>query len=243
MPAATSGGTHKPGVGLGIRARVAVIVAAARRDEPERGRDLADREHGRGIERAVEDLEATEPGLGQLAHDLDPRRRLAEMGQDGQAVGGPDRLDRLDRPEPAARHVARLAPAEQPREGILDAVRVAGLDQGPGDGRPAQRVVGRARHVEHVVVDREVEVAQPGDRPLEAFAPSTALRGEGRLEAGIVGIHPEAEDVELALPQAEVAIDDRVDLDTGDQGQPGRHGVAGHDLAIAGQRVVVGQRQ
>ena len=146
------------------------------------------------------------------------------MGQHGQAVGRPDRLDRLDRAEAAARHVARLPPAQQPREGILDAVRVARPDEGAGDGRPTERVVGRARHVEQVVVDREVEIAQPGDGQLEALAPSATLLGQGRLEGGVVRIHPEAEDMQLALPQAEIAVDDRVDLDARDERQAGRHG-------------------
>ena len=143
------------------------------------------------------------------------------MGQDGEAAGRPDRLDRLDRAEAARAAHSRAAPAQQPREGVLDAVRVAGLDQGAGDGRPAERVVvDRARRVEQLVVDRQAEIAEAGDGPLEPLAPPAALLGEGRLERLVVGIHPEAEDVELALPQAEIAVDDGVDLDAGDSVRP-----------------------
>ena len=55
------------------------------------------------------------------------------------------------------------------------------------------------------------------------------------------GSIPKPEDMELALPQAEVAGHDGVDLDARDEGQAGRDRVVGDDLAIAGQRVVVGQ--
>ena len=54
---------------------------------------------------------------------------------------------------------------------------------------------------------------------------------------------PKPEDVELALPQPEVAGDDGIDLDARDERQAGRDGIGRGDLAIAGQRVVIGQRQ
>ena len=126
-------------------------------------------------------------------------------------------------PRPVARHVGGLAPAEQPREGVLDARRVAGRDERPGDGRAAERIVVRPRDARELVVDRQVQLAQPRDGLLEPFAATPALGREGRLEGLVVRIHPEAEDVELALPQAEVAGDDRVDLDARDE----RHARAG----------------
>ncbi len=92
-------------------------------------------------------------------------------------------------------------------------------------------------------VDRQVELAQEGDRALEPFAPPGALCGEGRLERLVVWIHPETEDVQLAFPQPEVPGDDRVDLDTGDEGQSGGDRGVGDDLAVARERVVVGQRE
>ena len=50
--------------------------------------------------------------------------------------------------------------------------------------------------------------------------------------------------MELALPQPEVAGDDRVDLDAGDELEAGRdRPPAAADLAVAGQGVVVGQRE
>ena len=79
----------------------------------------------------------------------------------------------------------------------------------------------------------QVELAQPGDGPLEALAATPALRGEGRLERLVVRVHPEAEDVQLALPQAEVAGDDGVDLDAGQERHPGRDGAGRDDLAVA----------
>ena len=225
MPAATSGGTHSAGVRLGVRPGVAVVVAAAGRDETERPRDLADRLDRRHVERAVVDLEPAEAGVGQLADDVDPGRRLAEMGQRREPAGGPDRLDRLDRAETAARHVGRLPPAEQSPEGVLDARRVAGRDQRAGDGRPAERVVvGRIGDV------RELVRRSTGRARAAARRSARTARGAGR--AGRRGsprtprprVHPEAEDVELALPQPEVAGDDGVDLDARDEGHAGRDG-------------------
>ena len=92
-----------------------------------------------------------------------------------------------------------------------------------------------------LVVDRHVELAQQRDRLVEALAAAAALGCEDRLERLVVRVHPEAEDVELALPQPEVAGDDGVDLDAGDERQAGRDSVGGDHLAVAGQRVVVGQ--
>ena len=71
-------------------------------------------------------------------------------------------------------------------------------------------------------IDRQPDVAQPVDRPLEAAPALVALGGERRLERLVVRVHAEPEDVELALPQAEVAGDQGVDLDAGDEGHAGR---------------------
>ena len=69
-------------MGLGIGTRVAVVVAAAGLGEAQREGDLPDREDRGGIERSVVDLEAAETGIGQFAQEIDPRRGLAEMGED-----------------------------------------------------------------------------------------------------------------------------------------------------------------
>ncbi len=48
----------------------------------------------------------------------------------------------------------------------------------------------------------------------------------------VVGIHPEPEDVELPLPQPEVARDQRVDLDGRDERDTRRHGHGGDQVAV-----------
>ncbi len=111
----TSGGTHRRRAPRrrcpsrrGSRCRPVATRPSARRD-------LADREDRGRVERAVVDLQPAQAGVRELAHDVDLRRRLAEMGQDREPAGGPDRRDRLDRPEAAARHVPRHPPAESRR--------------------------------------------------------------------------------------------------------------------------------
>ena len=111
------------------------------RDETELPGDAGDGCHGRDVERTVVDLEPTETGVRKLADDLDPRWRLGERGEGREPAGGTDRRDRLDRPEPGPRHIGGLAPAEQPRERVLDTRRVAGRDQRTGDSRATDRVV------------------------------------------------------------------------------------------------------
>jgi hypothetical protein len=68
-----------------------------------------------------------------------------------------------------------------------------------------------------------------------------ALPGQRCLEGGVVGVHAKAQDVELALPQAEIAGDQGVDLDAGYDGHPRWNGSRGHDIAETGERVMVGQ--
>ena len=81
QPGRDLGRDPQPVVRFGIGARVAVVVTPAGRDEAKRCGDLADRDDRRRVERAVVDLETAEPGLDELADDLDPCRCLAEMGQ------------------------------------------------------------------------------------------------------------------------------------------------------------------
>jgi hypothetical protein len=81
-------------MGLGVRAEVAVVVAAAGRDEAKLPRHRPDRLDGGRVEGAVVHLEATEAGRHELAHDVEPSRRLAEMGEDWDAAGARDGRDR-----------------------------------------------------------------------------------------------------------------------------------------------------
>ena len=84
--------------------------------------------------------------------------------------------------------------------------------------RPAERVVVVRSSVATWSSIGQAELAQALDGPLEPDAPRRALRGELRLERLVVGVHPEAQDVQLAVLQAEMPrVDDRVDLDAGDQ--------------------------
>ena len=92
-------------------------------------------------------------------------------------------------------------------------------------------------------VDREPDLAQPVDGLPEPLAAPATLRGHRRLERVVVGVHPEAEDVQLPFPQAEVARHEGIDLDARDQGHPVRDRGRGDDVAIAGEGVVVGQRE
>jgi len=125
------------------------------------------------------------------------------------------------------------------------------LDVGAWDGyfsfeaerRGAERVVARIGQVGDLRFDRQVEVMKPRDRPLEPLAPSSPLGRQRCLERRVVGVHPEAEDMKLALPQAEVAGDDGVDLDARHECQARRDRTRNDDLAIAREGVVVGQRE
>src|SRR5262249_19230879 len=151
--------------------------------------------------------------------------------------GGSDRLDRTDRIEPAAGEVRRFAPAQVAIERVLDARRVPGGDEGARDRRAPQRVVIRRLVVREGGIDRHIELAQTLEHPPEADAPRLPLRGERRLEGVVRGVHAEAEDVELALPQPKVARDDRVDLDARDELEAGWDGTraARGDVAITGE--------
>ncbi len=73
---------------LGIRAQVAVVVGASGREQAQRHCHLAHRGGRGGVEAPIVHLEPGEPDLDQLAKQVQPRGRLAEMGQDRDAAGG-----------------------------------------------------------------------------------------------------------------------------------------------------------
>ena len=170
------------------------------------------------------------------------RQRLAEVGEGGKPAGRPDGLDRTDRAEAGTRHVRRAAAPDEALERVLDARRVTRGDEGPGDRRPAEGVVIAQVELGELFVDRELELSQTGDGPLEPLPAPRTLGREDRFELVVCRVHPEAEDVELALPQV-LPIDDGVDLDAGDQLEAVGHGARGQDVTAARQRVVVGQRE
>ena len=159
-----------------------MVVGPARCKQSERRGHRADHRHGLGLERPVVDLEAAQPEADQLAEQRHLRRRLREVRQHRQPAGVADRLDRLPRAKALARHVRRPAPADEPPERVLDARREPGRDQGPGDRRPAQRVVVVRIEPRHLVVDRQADLAQLRHGPLEpdAAAPRAAKRASPR---------------------------------------------------------------
>ena len=102
---------------------------------------------------------------------------------------------------------------EDPPEGVLDALREAGPHERPGERRPAEGVVaGQVQRLD-LRVDREPDLAQPVDGRDEPGPPARPLRREGRLERLVRRVHPDPQDVQLALEQVEVqAAGHRVDL-------------------------------
>ena len=164
------------------------------------------------------------------------------MGQRREPACRPDGLDRADRAESGTRHVRGAATPDESLERILDARRVTRGDERPGDRRPAERVVIAQVELGERLVDRQPELSQNGDGPLEPFPASRSLGREDRFELVVRRVHAEAEDVELALPQV-LPVDDGVDLDAGDQLEAVGHGARGQDVPATRQRVVVGQRQ
>ena len=145
-------------------------------------------------------------------------RRLGEVRERREAAGGADRPDRVDGPEALARHVAGHPVAQDPLERVLDARRVAGGDQRASDGGPAERVVtGQVERLD-LRVDADAGVAQPFERREEPRPARRTLRGEGRLERLVVGVHLEPEDVQLATRDLEAEpARDGVDLDPRDE--------------------------
>jgi hypothetical protein len=125
------------GVGLGVAHEVAMVVGAARCDEGELLRDGLDRCDDLFSERPVVDLQAAQPDIDELVQERDLVRRLREVGQGGQPPCLPDRPDRIGRSEALARDVGWPTPADEPLEGVLDALGEARCDEGPRDRRPA----------------------------------------------------------------------------------------------------------
>ena len=155
-----------------------MVVGAAGRDEPELIPHCAHRPDGAAVEGPVVDLQSAQAAVTQLADDRDPVGGLGEMGQDRESAGGPDRVDRHQRADPLPRDVGRSSAAEIAREPVLDAADVAlGLEQ-TRDGRPAERRgLGRIQP-RRDIVDRQVELAQSGQRPLEPDPSLGALDGQ-----------------------------------------------------------------
>ena len=65
------------------------------------------------------DLQPAQAPADQAVDERDAFGRLAVVGEDGQAAGGPDGRDRLARTEPPARDVRRTAATEDAREGMV----------------------------------------------------------------------------------------------------------------------------
>ena len=224
----------QPGMRFGVGPRVAVVVGATGREEALLRRHLGHRLGRRPVERAVVDLESAQTGIDQLAKQVAMRKRLAEVGQRCEPARCPDGLDRADRAESGTGHVRRAAAPDEPLERILDARRVTRADERPGDRRPAERVVIAQVELGERLVDRQPELPQDGDGPLEPFPASRSLGREDRFELVVCRVHAEAEDVELALPQV-LPIDDGVDLDAGDQLEAVGHGACGQEVSAACQ--------
>ena len=163
------------------------------------------------------------------------------MGKHRQAARVADRTDRLQGPEPVTRDVSGRATPDQSAEGVLDAGGEPCRDEGAAHGRSAERIVGADGERLELRVDRHAQFCQPADRARETLGAATALRRERCLEGRVFRVHPEAQDVELALPQPDLLADDRIDLDAGDELQARRYCGRRHDLSIAGQGVVIGQ--
>ena len=163
------------------------------------------------------------------------------MRQRREASGTPDRIDGVGRAHTLARHIGRLAAAEEPLKGVLDAAGVtAGYEQ-PPDGRPPQRGFVVAAEFGRAGVQAEAKVAQPPERALESVATGVPLAGERLLEPFIVRSNSEAQDVELAFPKLRQPGGDAVDLDSCQQLQPRRQCDTRHEqVAVAGQRLLVG---
>ena len=77
-----------------------MVVAAAGLDQAELVGEPADRVDVLSVERAVVDLEAAQADRLQVAQEPGVVGGLAEVGQDRQAAGRPNRLDRRAGPIP-----------------------------------------------------------------------------------------------------------------------------------------------
>ena len=160
------------------------------------------------------------------------------MRQRGEPAGGVDLADRLQRRNPGARDERRLPLSEQPIEGVLHRLGPSGVDESPGHGRPADRGAGTAGQVveERTDVDRGPGVGQGAADGRHALDPAAPLGVEEGEEAGVLVVHPIAEDVDVA------AGPHRRHFDAGHEGQPGGLGRC-RRLAVRGDGVVVGHRE
>jgi len=221
-----------------------MVVAAAGGDERRLRCDRSDGLDRERIKGPVVDLEAAEAGGLELADQVRALGRFGEVGQDRQAARRANRPDGIDRAEALAGDIAWPAPREVHREGLLDARHVALRDHRAGDTWPAEGILvaGRRKRLERVV-DRARDVPEAADHALEPMPAAAALQGEGRLELVVVGVDPEPEDVDLTLSEVEPIGGDRVELDPREEVQAGWDVVRVEDVADAGERVVVGDRE
>ena len=160
----------------------------------------------------------------------------------GRRPPGSPRSPRPGRARCAARSPAspsRVAARRHPRR-----CRVPRRDQRSGDGRPAERVVVRARHVERAG-RRSTGRARAAARPSARTA-----RGGGRAAPASVASNasssgsipkPRIWSSPSHSPRSRVTI--ALISTPGTSVTPAGTASAAHDLAIAGQRVVVGQGQ
>ena len=125
-------------------------------------------------------------------------------------------------PETLAADVGRAARADQAGEGVLDARREPGGHQRTGDGRPTEGIVVARVQRGDLGVDRQFELTQAIHSPGEPETALVALADHRRLECLVRGVHPEAEDVQLTLPQAQITGHQCIDLDPGDERHPRR---------------------
>ena len=113
------------------------------------------------------------------------RRGAAEKwASTGSPPAAADRRQGLDAgPSPrAARSPACRGPTIRAKASCTSA-REAGLHERPGDRRPAQRLLVGAVQPLQLGVDRQPDLAQPREHPLEATPAGAALALEERLEA------------------------------------------------------------
>ncbi len=231
------------GVRLGVRPEVAVVVGAAGGDEPQPSRDVPD-QLGPCPHRTCG---SRPPGRAARPRPAraSPRAWPAPHGS-GQAPGSRRQPRWRRSPAPArALHGAR-SPATHARSIRLKAsstlfAKPAATSARAIVGRPSASSTPTWSSLD-LGVDRQPDLPQQCDRPIEPDPPRLPLRGQRRLERLVRRIHPEPEDVELPLPQPHVASHQRVDLDPRDQRQPSRQ-LGGRELPIPSQRVVIGQRE
>ena len=237
-------GTFSDGVRLGVRhrgrhgSRSRPLRAVRASRPPRRPASTVSR-----LERAVVDLEAAQAdrrsARGAAASATAPPR--SGPAPAARRRRGSPRSPRAGPAPRAARTPARpsrSAAGTRPRRSSRNpaAIRARAIVGRPsassssGSSRATWSSIGRpiSRSVRH--------------GPLEPDAPRRALRSERRLERLVVEVHPEAEDVQLAVLERDAA-GQGVDLDAGDQLDRRRHRPAEDEVADPGERVVVGDRE